>query len=50
MKAEAGTGAAVIKTMNRMVDSYKMRDMEALVACFAPEGRSSPLLHASRRG
>jgi len=37
MKADAGTEAAVIKTMNRMVDSYKVRDMEALVACFAPD-------------
>jgi ketosteroid isomerase-like protein len=23
--------------MNRLVDSYKMRDMEALAACFAPD-------------
>lgn len=37
MRADAGTEAAVIKTMNRIVDSYKMRDMEALVACFAPD-------------
>ena len=37
MKADARTEAAVVKTMNRMLDSYKMRDMEALVACFAPD-------------
>jgi ketosteroid isomerase-like protein len=37
MKADAGTEAAVIKTMNRLVDSYKMRDIEALAACFAPD-------------
>ena len=38
MKADARTEAAVIKAVNRMMDSYKMRDMEALVACFAPDG------------
>ncbi len=37
MKADAVTEAGVKKTMSRVVDSYKRRDMDALLACFAPD-------------
>jgi uncharacterized protein (TIGR02246 family) len=37
MKADAATEAAVIKTVNKVIDSYKRRDMEAFMATFAPD-------------
>jgi ketosteroid isomerase-like protein len=37
MKADAKTEAEVKAVLTKMTDSYKRKDMEALMACFAPD-------------
>ena len=37
MKADAKTEAAVKALLTKLTESYKKKDMEALMACFAPD-------------
>jgi uncharacterized protein (TIGR02246 family) len=37
MKADAKTEAEVRSAVNRMMDSYKRQDMDAMLDCFAPD-------------
>lgn len=38
MKADAKTESDVRAAIGRMMDSYQQQDMDALLACFAPDG------------
>ena len=37
MKADAKTEAAVMSTLNRVIEAYVNRDMDSALACFAPD-------------
>ena len=37
MKADARTEAAVMSTMERLIEGYERRDMDILLSCYAPD-------------
>ncbi len=37
MKADARTEAAVMSTLNRLIEAHVSRDMDSVLVCFAPD-------------